>query len=176
MQRCLRIPRTLHILPKVAKCPPTPIPMAGLDPGTNTFQTLYDNDNKVSQFGYEKPENINYFQEQVVEYLIEEYTFVFLPRFRISSFWNHERFYDIMNTSHSGCIDIDEYLTSQICSSCGKRNKCGKIYRCQCGNIMDRDSNAAKNILQRGTLKVANVLPLHADNQSEELDSDPFSY
>ena len=40
MQRCLRIPRTLHILPKVAKCPPTPIPMAGLDPGTNTLTQL----------------------------------------------------------------------------------------------------------------------------------------
>ena len=170
MKRCLRIPKTLHITP--TKLKDVTIPMAGLDPGTNTFQTLYDNSDKVSKLGFEKPKNVYLFQEAVAEYLIEEYEYVFLPKFNVKSFWNHKRFHDIMSSNHPGTIDINEYLTSQICSSCGSINKCSKIYRCKCGNVMDRDLNAAKNILNRGIT----VHLEHADNQFVGQDYDLLAY
>ena len=47
--------------------------------------------------------------------------------------------------------EIDEYCTSKCCSSCGNYKKdlgSNKTYNCnKCGNILDRDVNAAKNIL-----------------------------
>ena len=45
-----------------------------------------------------------------------------------------------------------DYKSSQRCSICGKEHKIGpsKIYECSCGNIMDRDLNAARNLLQYG--------------------------
>jgi hypothetical protein len=170
MKRCLRIPKTLHIAP--TKLKDVIIPMAGLDPGTNTFQTLYDNSDKVSKFGFEKPKNICLFQELVAEYLTEEYEYVFLPKFNVKSFWNHKRFHDIMTSNHPGTIDVNEHLTSQICSNCGRIKKCGKVYRCKCGNVMDRDSNAAKNILNRGI----SAHPSHVGNQFEGQDFDLLSY
>jgi len=179
MLRCLRIPNTLHIYPRVFR--QVRVPVAGMDPGTNTFQTLYDNSDRVTQFGYEKPSSLALFQERVAEYLVEEYCFVFLPKFHVKSAWNHTRFHDIMDTSHPGLIDIDEHLTSQICSSCGRRNKIRKrIYRCQCGLVMDRDANAAKNILQRGLA----MLPLltnengcdEDETEAEDFDFDVFTY
>ena len=45
------------------------------------------------------------------------------------------------------------YASSQICSSCGKQQKISlgtRIYRCECGMIMDRDKNAAINIKNEG--------------------------
>lgn len=45
---------------------------------------------------------------------------------------------------------ISEHLTTKICSVCFERTevKDSKIYKCQnCGEIMDRDYNASKNIL-----------------------------
>ncbi|HDL08568.1 MAG TPA: hypothetical protein ENG35_07530 [Desulfobacteraceae bacterium] len=43
--------------------------------------------------------------------------------------------------------------TSHLCSSCGvicKSDRKGGIYKCACGNIMDADQNASKNILFTG--------------------------
>ncbi len=48
---------------------------------------------------------------------------------------------------------IPPQYTSQRCSSCGvicKSNRKGEIYKCTCGNLMDADLNAAKNILHLG--------------------------
>jgi len=48
---------------------------------------------------------------------------------------------------------IDPAYTSQRCSKCGvicKSNRKGEIYKCACGNIMDADINAARNILHLG--------------------------
>ena len=51
-------------------------------------------------------------------------------------------------------IKVDKwYASSQICSQCGKKQKMPlteRTYRCTCGNVCDRDLNAAKNILKEG--------------------------
>ncbi|MGQ4893458.1 MAG: RNA-guided endonuclease InsQ/TnpB family protein [Candidatus Njordarchaeia archaeon] len=48
---------------------------------------------------------------------------------------------------------INPAYTSQRCSKCGvicKSNRKGEIHKCSCGNIMDADINAARNILHLG--------------------------
>lgn len=48
---------------------------------------------------------------------------------------------------------INPFYTSQMCCKCGaicKSNRKGEIYKCACGNIMDADVNAARNILHLG--------------------------
>lgn len=52
-------------------------------------------------------------------------------------------------------ISVNEAFTSQTCSFCGKMYKpgCSKVYDCtHCHKRMDRDINAAKNILMKGIL------------------------
>ena len=51
-------------------------------------------------------------------------------------------------------IKVDKwYPSSQICSGCGSKKKIPlneRIYICECGNIIDRDLNAAINIKREG--------------------------
>ena len=51
-------------------------------------------------------------------------------------------------------VKVDKwYPSSQICSCCGQRKKLklkDRIYNCSCGLVIDRDRNAAINILQEG--------------------------
>lgn len=51
-------------------------------------------------------------------------------------------------------IKVDKwYPSSQICCKCGARHKLllsDRMYKCECGNIIDRDYNAAINILNKG--------------------------
>ena len=52
-------------------------------------------------------------------------------------------------------IKVDRYFaSSKICSECGHKKKelalSERIYLCECGNRMDRDVNAAVNILKEG--------------------------
>ena len=51
-------------------------------------------------------------------------------------------------------IKVDKwYPSSQLCSHCGRRQKIkltDRTYRCTCGMTMDRDQNAAVNILNEG--------------------------
>ena len=51
-------------------------------------------------------------------------------------------------------VKVDKwYPSSQICSCCGNQQKLkltDRIYRCKCGFTMDRDYNAAINILNEG--------------------------
>lgn len=52
-------------------------------------------------------------------------------------------------------IPVNEYLTTKTCSTCGTLNDPGKskTYNCSnCNSIVDRDINAAKNILMKGIL------------------------
>src|SRR5271165_5535762 len=47
---------------------------------------------------------------------------------------------------------VSPNYTSQICSACGQnvlKTLAERVHRCGCGLVMDRDQNAAKNILER---------------------------
>ena len=49
--------------------------------------------------------------------------------------------------------EVAPHHTSQECSGCGRRQAIGlsvRTYRCGCGLVMDRDVNAARNVLWRG--------------------------
>lgn len=51
-------------------------------------------------------------------------------------------------------IKIDRFTpTTQVCSECGKRQTLtlrDRVLNCECGFVIDRDHNAAKNILRVG--------------------------
>lgn len=50
-------------------------------------------------------------------------------------------------------VKVDPKHTSQACSRCGqivKKSLSVRTHKCDCGLILDRDVNAARNILQRG--------------------------
>jgi putative transposase len=53
-------------------------------------------------------------------------------------------------------VAVPPYRTSQVCSSCGAlpplpKTLRDRVHRCPCGYVDDRDVNAAKNVLSRGT-------------------------
>ncbi len=55
-------------------------------------------------------------------------------------------------------VEVDPRGTSQECSGCGatvKKSLSVRTHRCECGVVMDRDVNAAINILHRGLALVA---------------------
>ena len=50
-------------------------------------------------------------------------------------------------------ITVDPKYTSQVCSGCGqvrKKDLSERWHRCECGTELDRDHNAARNILAKG--------------------------
>ena len=50
-------------------------------------------------------------------------------------------------------VRVDPRNTSRECSGCGRRRDMPlavRVYRCPCGLTLDRDINAARNVLQRG--------------------------
>ncbi|HEY9860079.1 MAG TPA: transposase [Candidatus Obscuribacterales bacterium] len=50
--------------------------------------------------------------------------------------------------------------TSQVCSSCGvvvKKSLSTRTHVCRCGAVLDRDHNAARNILSRGLSTVGHT-------------------
>jgi len=57
-----------------------------------------------------------------------------------------------------GCkvTEVNEYKTTKTCSNCGREKEMGKlkIYECKCEMIVDRDENAAKNILKVGKMGI----------------------
>lgn len=64
--------------------------------------------------------------------------------------------------------DIDRwYPSSQICSNCGNRKPMPlseRTYRCeQCGTVLDRDLNAALNILNVGMANYPELMPAEDD-------------
>jgi putative transposase len=57
-------------------------------------------------------------------------------------------------------IAVPPAYTSQECSSCGvivKKSLSQRTHTCQCGCVMDRDHNAARNILSRGLATVGHT-------------------
>ena len=70
------------------------------------------------------------------------------------------------HSAGSQVIAVDPYNTGQACSSCGsivKKKLSDRIHCCpECGVILDRDHNAALNILHLA-LKQGGALPLDAN-------------
>ena len=57
-------------------------------------------------------------------------------------------------------VKVDPKHTSQVCSACGqivKKSLATRTHRCDCGLVLDRDVNAARNILQRGASLLGDV-------------------
>lgn len=48
------------------------------------------------------------------------------------------------------------YASSKICSNCGEKKKTlplsQRVYSCECGNVINRDHNAAINIATEGLI------------------------
>lgn len=73
-------------------------------------------------------------------------------------------------------IAVNPAYTSQECSSCGvvvKKSLSTRTHICQCGTVLDRDHNAARNILSRGlgTVGHTGTFMLDMSNASGELTS-----
>jgi putative transposase len=73
-------------------------------------------------------------------------------------------------------VAVNPQYTSQECSSCGaivKKTLSTRTHVCKCGCVMDRDFNAARNILSRGLSTVGHTgtLALNASNALGELTS-----
>jgi putative transposase len=73
-------------------------------------------------------------------------------------------------------VAVNPAYTSQECSSCGKivkKTLSTRTHVCQCGCVMDRDENAARNILSRGlgTVGHTETFALNASNALGELTS-----
>ena len=73
-------------------------------------------------------------------------------------------------------VAVNPQYTSQECSSCGeivKKTLSTRTHVCKCGCVMDRDENAARNILSRGlgTVGHTGTLGLEPSNSLGELTS-----
>ncbi|MEG4015894.1 transposase [Microcoleus sp. S36b_A2] len=71
-------------------------------------------------------------------------------------------------------VAVNPQYTSQECSSCGenvKKSLSTRTHVCKCGCVLDRDENAARNILSRGlgTVGHTGTFALDASNASGEL-------
>jgi putative transposase len=73
-------------------------------------------------------------------------------------------------------IEVDPYNTTQICSNCERKQETklklsDRIYKCQyCGLVLDRDVNAAKNILKLGQeLALVERKPLSSSSEEGKL-------
>lgn len=139
--------------------------VAALDPGIRVFQTLYDSNNNVIEFGSGDVYNLQASQitdihDKVATYLLNKYEIILIPRLDLDSqcrfykLWRHCDFVDLLLTkakrSNSRVIEVEESWTSKTCSSCGSISSPGtsKTFRCpSCNLIIDRDVNGARNIL-----------------------------
>ena len=78
-------------------------------------------------------------------------------------YWSYRQVLDKLNQLSEiegfNVIKIDPAYTSQTCSKCGtilKSNRNNEFYHCSCGLLIDADTNAAINILHRGTHSSSN--------------------
>ena len=71
-------------------------------------------------------------------------------------------------------VAVNPKGTSQECSSCGaevKKDLSVRTHKCSCGLVMDRDVNAALNILHRGITIAGGNVSRMAGRMKEKLDS-----
>ena len=68
-------------------------------------------------------------------------------------------------------VEVDPKWTSQLCSNCGelvKKSLSVRVHRCQCGLVIDRDVNAALNILNLGLDRANGTERRSVDHVSQE--------
>lgn len=134
-----------------------PIRACALDPGYRTFQTLYDTNNRVVEFGKDDiPEDQNKAHKQIIKYLLKNYNIIFIPILncpRLSE-WRHQQFFERLKNSaaktKTRVFQVDEKYTTKTCTVCAKFNFVGgcKTFYCgSCGLQLNRDVNGARNIL-----------------------------
>lgn len=75
----------------------------------------------------------------------------------------------------AGCkvVLVDPRNTSQVCSACGDivpKSLAVRVHRCACGCVLDRDVNAARNVLARALPEGRNVkVTLHGPKSQRHL-------
>lgn len=117
---------------------------------------------------------INYFHYSVINYLTKTYNKIFLPTFETSAIIKHceqkrrvigpgtarkmnnlshykfkQRLLHRCELTNTKLYLVNEAYTSKTCTVCGKINNIGsnEIYKClDCGLVIDRDVNGARNI------------------------------
>lgn len=107
--------------------------------------------------------------KQVSCFLVNNYENILLPHFETSQMqksktlpssvkrmMNSLSFYKFSewlkykcSKQKSNLFRVDEHYTSKLCGACGILNNVGKskVYKCDCGLVLDRDYNGARNIL-----------------------------
>ena len=149
--------------------------VVALDPGTAIFQTSYGTDGIVSMWGCgnithlvdirEKKQTQHFddilkeLHKKLIKWLLTTYDLIIVADFNTPSLWQHQKFIETLLRKAPGhgkeVFVVEESYTSQICSSCGRRNKQAKkraSFACKddrCNLQSHRDVNAAKNILMK---------------------------
>lgn len=157
----------MTLRPRGKKVPET---VAALDPGIRTFQTLYDSNNNIVEFGCGDVYNIDSeeipeIHNKIADYLISKYEIILIPRLLLKTdnpyyhIWKHSQFVDVLQSKakRTQCkvIEVEEAYTSQTCSRCGFNSHPGssKTFKCDnCKLVIDRDVNGARNILLKNMI------------------------
>lgn len=106
---------------------------------------------------------------QCASFLSKNYEHILLPSFNTSGMLRSGKLHSSVNRlmsslsfykfkeklaylcakHRSSLYIVDESYTSKLCGNCGKLNDVGssKVYSCNCGTVLDRDVNGARNIL-----------------------------
>ena len=127
---------------------------------------------------YEKISNQRkYFNDYLSRYLVDNYDFIFIEDLNIQSMqrlWGRKvsdiawyQFTTMLNYKalerNKFVLKIDKfYPSSKLCHNCGYKNEALNLsdrkWICPvCGEILDRDINASKNILQEGLRKLSDT-------------------
>lgn len=141
---------------------------------------LVDVQREINNIKFTRNEYLDNFYHRICKYLVANYSIIFIGDFCFNvshrkstpsnvnenyctyDVWNHARFYDILLSYQNAVCKVfvmNEQNTSIICSNCGRitPTKNTRTYTCQfCTVILDRDINAACNILQMGLRIVDN--------------------
>jgi transposase len=140
--------------------------VCGVDPGIRNFMTVYDIRGNIEYFVFNKekvfrsgcPKKYHY---KVARALISKYDIIYYgdilmyhQQLRFDLF--KKTLVKLANKSNKKVYIVDESFTTKTCSFCGEFNKFmtnEKIYNCEhCKSLIQRDSNAAKNILLKGII------------------------
>jgi putative transposase len=139
----------------------------------------------------------NDFLHKISRLLVDSYDLIVLEKLNVKNMLkNHYLAKSISDASWSQLTDfisykaeeagkivkfVDPKNTSQECSNCGKivkKSLSQRIHKCPfCGLVMDRDQNAAINILKRGlkNLKLKNVELKNVEQELPEFKPEDFS-